>query len=372
MEMYSDEMLQNYILKRRHEIGEEFSEILLKYISWMKRRGNRGRTRYSHLETAYRFLKFLKQHSISLSDVNQQIIDDFIDSVSLKVHQNTVRRIIIALRNFLKFLDERMGIHVHYTLPIPKEIKRIPVVLSEEEIINIVLSIDNPKFQLLFALYYETGARRTELLSVKLKHIRLHENYAEIAIPQSKSIPRVVPVVLFYPLLARFLETHPGKDNLEAYLFYSNRNYLRPMSQTTVWNFFDEISHKYGKRITPHVLRHSRGTHLAKMGMMEKEIMIILGQSTRRMIDVYVHLAGRDARAKLLSLYGVGEDEKITPIKCPRCNHTNPSGAQYCIRCGHPLNIKAAKEHYEAQRKLELILRKLENVPLEKIKGLLD
>lgn len=229
------------------------------------------------------FLKFLKQHSISLSDINQQIIDDFIDSVSLKVHQNTVRRIIIALRNFLKFLYERMGIHVHYTLPIPKEIKRIPVVLSEEEIINIVLSIDNPKFQLLFALYYETGARRTELLSVKLKHIRLHENYAEIAIPQSKSIPRVVPVVLFYPLLARFLETHPGKDNLEAYLFYSNRNYLRPMSQTTVWNFFDEISHKYRKRITPHVLRHSRGTHLAKMGMMEKEIMIILGQSTRRM-----------------------------------------------------------------------------------------
>ncbi|RLE65287.1 MAG: hypothetical protein DRJ38_03970 [Thermoprotei archaeon] len=372
MELYHDNIAINYVLKRRKMLTKQEVNLLVKFDKWCKMQGHTTATRYKNVTFATRLLIYMNTHGLQIEDLNnkyENIVMDFLDT--LNVSRNTIIKYFIVSRTFARFLRDRFGMRIVIKNKIPKTKEQLPEVLSEEEIMEIIYGIQNPKFKLFFALTYETGARRSEMINIKLKHIKMYENYAEIEIPQSKSEPRVVPVVLFYPMLKRYLDTHPAREYPESYLFFSNRNVFRPMSLTTICNFFDDLSEKYGRRITPHILRHSRGTQLATLGLVEKEIMAILGHRTRRMVDKYIHLAGRDARSRLLEIYGIKKRTCINNVKCQRCGHVNPAGARYCVNCAHPLTLESAHEYYRYQKKFEKIIQKLEKIDLEKLEKIL-
>ncbi|RLE59697.1 MAG: hypothetical protein DRJ35_05200, partial [Thermoprotei archaeon] len=135
--MYSEEMLRNYIEKRRSILGDYYTEIFHKYHVWLRRQGLSDTTRYLRLRIAYMFLKFLKENEVKIEEINQKVIDDFIDNVTDRYDPNTLYKVITTLRSILKFLDQRIGLETSkISLPRIKRPKKLPNILEEEEIIR--------------------------------------------------------------------------------------------------------------------------------------------------------------------------------------------------------------------------------------------
>ncbi|MCK5504984.1 MAG: integrase, partial [Thermodesulfovibrionia bacterium] len=102
------------------------------------------------------------------------------------------------------------------------------------------------------------------------------------------------------------------------------------------------------KNVHPHLLRHSRLTHLAQ-DHTESELKIIAGwKGNSAMPEVYVHLSSGDIENKMLANAGIitAEDKKkkdtLKPKSCPRCEEVNPIGARFCYVCGMALDAETA------------------------------
>ncbi|MFQ6052047.1 MAG: tyrosine-type recombinase/integrase [Candidatus Hydrothermarchaeota archaeon] len=112
--------------------------------------------------------------------------------------------------------------------------------------------------------------------------------------------------------LKDYLSVHPYKEDPEVYLFFT-RDPLSPVSETHLRELIYDIAKKSGirKHVYPHLLRHSRATHLAQGGMNEPNLRNFFGWSPNsKMPSLYVHLANKD----LLEAVKRAREVKPTPI----------------------------------------------------------
>lgn len=155
---------------------------------------------------------------------------------------------------------------------------------------------------------------------------------------------------------------HPFKKSPEAFLWVGvgSRNYGKPLKYDAVRMLLRKIAKRAGlkKRVTPHIFRHSRATELAKY-LMEAQLREFFGWTKDSdMPAIYVHLSGRDTDKAILRIYGkltdeeLKEEEPIKPKKCIFCGIENPPEAEFCIRCGRPLSIKAAMKKETEEKEL--------------------
>jgi len=113
------------------------------------------------------------------------------------------------------------------------------------------------------------------------------------------------------------------------------------------------------KKITPHLLRHARATHLASK-LTESEMCHYLGwQMGSDMPRIYVHLSGRDIdKAIYNKVYGFETDEKkekesLKPLICPRCKENCGPTSEYCYRCGMTLEEDKIFEMEKHEKELK-------------------
>lgn len=92
------------------------------------------------------------------------------DTIARTCAQSSVLRNYMVVKGLIKFYMEMSPEleKAYKAIKRPKVKRKLPEVLSEEEVIDIVRSIMDPRFKLFFALAYETGAHRSELLSLKV------------------------------------------------------------------------------------------------------------------------------------------------------------------------------------------------------------
>lgn len=123
------------------------------------------------------------------------------------------------------------------------------------------------------------------------------------------------------------------------------------------------------KKVTPHILRHTRATHLTSK-LTESEMCHYLGwQLGSDMARVYVHLSGRDIDNAIYSkVYGIkiegsSKDDAIKPVLCLRCKESCGPSSEYCYGCGVPLSEEKIFDMEQKSieiRKEFLILQKME------------
>ena len=107
---------------------------------------------------------------------------------------------------------------------------------------------------------FDSGARAEELLNVRLKreHVFWKEdlNCYMIRLEYSKTKPRTISLPLSTSYMTSWLEVHPAKDNPQAQLF--------PMTYPAMKMVVSRLGRRaLGKRVTPHMLRHSSATFYA-------------------------------------------------------------------------------------------------------------
>jgi site-specific recombinase XerD len=213
-----------------------------------------------------------------------------------KLANGTVVIQISALRFFyIKVLKRR---DMKEDLPYPKRPKRLPIVLSREEVSRLIDSARNLFHRAMLLTMYAAGLRRSELCRLKVSNI--DSQRMMLRIERSKNgVDRDVP--LSQKLLLTLREYWRWMRP-KTYLFPGTVNGWRadkPITPKVIWEAVQEASRRAGieKHVTPHTLRHSYATHLLEAGADIRTIQMLLGHADLTHTTVYLHLSQKHLQA---------------------------------------------------------------------------
>ena len=232
-------------------------------------------------------------------------------------------------------------------------------ILTLAEIRRILDILNDQRNRALIHVGYEAGTRAAELLGLRLQDIEL-DRWGAVLLVKGKTGSRRIRLVEAVPDLQLWLSMHPKREAPKAYLWPSESNANRPITEERFNMILKRAALKAGisKRVYPHLLRHSRATHLAKV-LTEAQLRIYFGWTKRSDIPArYVHLSGRDVDETLLRHYGIEQAkeesiEDLKPRSCPRCSAQNSPSALYCMRCSMCLDPRAAVRTDELRERAE-------------------
>lgn len=219
-------------------------------------------------------------------------------------------------------------------------------ILTREEIKGLAEAAETPRDKALILVLYESGCRIGELLPLKRRQIQF-DKYGAVLIVDGKTGMRRVRIVASAPALSSWLENHPLKkqDDYDVWIALNTRSKHKLMRYGSVCETLRNICRKakINKRVNPHSFRHARATHLASL-LTEAQMKEYFGWvQASEMASIYVHLSGREVDQALLKLHGFAVEEKseevLKPKLCQRCQETNDPAAEFCKRCGSPMDI---------------------------------
>jgi integrase/recombinase XerD len=214
-----------------------------------------------------------------------------------KLAPGTVEIRMSALRFLYRKTLKRRDL-AYDDLIFPKTPRKLPVVLSPEEVTRLIDAAPNLRYRTLLMLLYSTSIRRTEASLLKVSDIDSERRV--IHIRQGKgSRDRDVPLS---PKLLEALREYWRWKKPKVYLFPStpgHRGLEGPISDKVVWNACKIAASKAGikKRIGPHTLRHPFATHLLEAGADLRTIQLLLGHQELKHTTIYLHLSQRHLHA---------------------------------------------------------------------------
>jgi site-specific recombinase XerD len=173
----------------------------------------------------------------------------------------------------------------------PRHDKRLPTVLSKQEIKQILECEVNPKHRLLLMLAYSSGLRVSEVVSLKKEHIDLTRK--TIFIHAGKG--RKDRYTLLSDRAADFIQNYCSLYNINGWLFPG----ISPPSHLSIraaQSIFEKAFKKarISKSASIHSLRHTFATHLLEGGTDVKYIQELLGHASLKTTERYTHIARRD------------------------------------------------------------------------------
>jgi len=212
--------------------------------------------------------------------------------VERKVSVSLLKQIVCAIRFlFRRTLGRDFPTHL---IPFPREERRIPVILSMDEVNAVVQSTTNLKHRTLFAIAYGTGARLAELCRLKISDI--DRQRMVIVIRQGKGHrDREVPLS---PQLLDLLETYWRKYRPRAWLFPA-RSGDHHINRSTFQQACVVARKAAGltKLATPHSFRHAFATHLLDSNVNIRVVQELLGHKSLRTTMRYTRVTAEGIEA---------------------------------------------------------------------------
>ena len=177
-----------------------------------------------------------------------------------------------------------------YDIERPRKEKKLPKVLSMQEVRDLIDATNNMKHRCILSLLYSAGLRRSELINLKPLDIDSERMIIKINNAKGKKDR--------YTLLA----TATLNDLRIYYKQYRPQGYLiegrnkAQYSPTSISKIITNAAFTAGikKNVTPHTLRHSFATHLLENGTDLRYIQILLGHSSTKTTEIYTHVATKN------------------------------------------------------------------------------
>jgi len=175
-------------------------------------------------------------------------------------------------------------------IPFPKQPKRLPVVLSRQEVQRLFEALSNVKHRTILMTLYATGLRIAETLALQLHDIDRQRML--IRVRQGKGgKDRYVPLS---ETLLEQLRRYWRSCRPPCWLFPGVDPDL-PLTAGTVQKVCTKAARKAGlsKKVTPHTFRHTFATHHLEAGTDLKTIQVLLGHRTLNTTSIYLHVAAQ-------------------------------------------------------------------------------
>lgn len=274
--------------------------------------------------------------------------------------QNTQADIIRTLRRFFLWAaDEGFSIIPHDKIekkirppPYQRVTKTAEQLLSEDEIRAMIEAARTPKDRAMISLLYESGCRIGEVATLKWEDVEFNDWNAAIQTDKKTGIPRYIPLIMSRGYLSDWRAAYPGKPEGQNLVFVTDSGH-RPLQYAGTVKQLKIIARRAGitKKISPHLFRHSRITHLVQQNVNESVIKLMMwGHLDTDMLKTYLHLRRRDIDKAMAGLAGVDAPEEgrgstaLEPRQCPRCHRVWGPTIDYCGACGCELTEKATDE----------------------------
>ena len=210
---------------------------------------------------------------------------------------------VAALRFFFTVTLDRPEMARHLTFV--REPRKMPVVLSPEEVARLLEAAPGPKYKAALSAAFAAGLRVSEVVSLKVSDI--HSERMLLRIEQGKG--RKDRFAMLSPELLELLRDWYRIARPAVWLF-PGRDLMLPMTTRQFTRAVHAAANmaKIKKRVTPHTLRHSFATHLLEQKTDVRLIQVLLGHAKLDTTMLYTHVATNVIREVMSPL------DRLTPL----------------------------------------------------------
>jgi integrase/recombinase XerD len=220
------------------------------------------------------------------------------------VRPPTINSAVSALRFFFSVTVDRPA--VTNPLTFVAEPRKIPIVLSLEEVVRVLEAAPGPKYKAALSAAYGAGLRVSEVVALKVGDV--DSKRMLLRIEQGKG--RRDRFAMLSPQLLELLRDWWRIAHPRVWLF-PGQNPVNPLTPRQLNRAVHAAAQraKIAKRVTPHTLRHSFATHLLEQNIDIRVIQALLGHAKLETTALYTRVATNTIRAVMSPL------DRLTPLR---------------------------------------------------------
>lgn len=231
--------------------------------------------------------RFLNKSNKTIDKLSKKDVREFLEDLDNKGRAGKTLNVYhMAIKLFMEdILKKKMWLKIKYS----KKTEKIPVVLTKEEVKNLINSIKNEKHKLMIKLLYSSGMRVSELTNLRVGDLEIDNKYGYVRQGKgNKDRLFIIADNIKEDILSLIQKEKLDQD---GFLFKSIRN--KNYDSVTIRKIIKDATKKskIDKNISPHTLRHSFATHLIENGYSVSEVQSLLGHKSPETTFIYLHTA---------------------------------------------------------------------------------
>jgi integrase/recombinase XerD len=309
-----------------HPAADPLVDLLQAYREELVARGLRPRTRQVYLAHVRTFLRWIhgrdpdtapdqlaRAEPGRIANRARPYLTHLVDerNASRSYHTQAVSALKIFFQAVLRSPE------LAEAIPRPKREKRLPTVLSKEEITRLIEAARNPKHRLLLMLLYSSGLRVGEVVRLRIEDIDVERGLVRVRDGKGGKDRHTL---LSSKALA-VLRAYRDIFGCQRWVFEGGRH-GRHYTSRSVQHVVHQCAVRAGipRADTPHTLRHSFATHLLEAGTDLRYIQELLGHGSSRTTEIYTHVTATrlaKIRSPLDDLDDPNKPEKPTSGQAP-------------------------------------------------------
>lgn len=239
------------------------------------------------------FIKSIKADTVS--DLDILMIDNFIDTLSLKSYKpKTIKNKIVVIRSFIKFLYSKNLIDIRpEAIEIPRTVEVEANFLDEEEQLALIKSARNLRDKALIMTILSSGLRASEILNLK------EDDLYRRSLIVSRGKGGKPRVTFIDPLTEKSIKEYHHKREVDSVFVFTN-SFGKPLSRQYLSRMISETALRAGikKRVSAHTLRHSFATNMLRKGARIEDVQPLMGHSNISTTRLYMHFTNEYLRER--------------------------------------------------------------------------
>jgi integrase/recombinase XerD len=231
------------------------------------------------------------------TEMTRQEISIYLSELNKKGRKPaTIGRVLASLRGWFEWQKATglIGQDPCETLHNPRRVRKLPQVLTPDEVTALLKSAESTREKAIVELLYGAGLRVSELVRLNWSDISLSQRQVRCFGKGSKErlVPLGVPAVTCLEALAGDEKLkYPGKNSQARPVLLDRSN--RRITRLAVWQILKRLAKSAGfsKNLSPHTLRHTFATHLLENGADLRSVQELLGHANVVTTQLYTHLS---------------------------------------------------------------------------------